>query len=130
MACNVIGRLGTNDGSRNAVREQKGMRRMVQLLKRRDTQPDLTKAIVEAITVLVADNEMNQDHVREEEGVIDIVRLLDNKISKFLASSAISCVTGAFRSLPVCTWIKVHPIKCGISYLCYRITHQILAPLV
>lgn len=111
MACNVIGRLGSNDGSRNAVREQQGIRRMVQLLKRHDTQPGLAKAIVEALTELLVDNEMNQDHVREEEGVIDVIRLLDTRISKSLASSAISCVTGAFRCLNICCWFKCIGIK-------------------
>jgi hypothetical protein len=97
-ACQVIGRLGSHDSSRNAVREHQGIRRMVLLLKRRETQPGLAQALVEALTVLVADNEVNQDDVREEGGVVEIIRLLDTRVSKPLAASAISCVTGASGS--------------------------------
>ncbi len=79
------------------MREHQGIRRMVHLLKRRDTQPGLAKAVVEALAVLVADNEVNQDHVREEGGVVDIIRLLDARGSKPLAGSAISCITGTCR---------------------------------
>jgi len=99
-ACQVICRLGWNDSSRNSVREHQGIRRLVHLLKRRDTRPELAQAVVEALAVLVADNEVNQDEVREEGGVVDVIRLLDTRISKLLAGSAISCVTGVSGTHP------------------------------
>ena len=102
-ACQVIGRLGSHENLRTAVRELQGIRRMVHLLKRRDTGPGLAQAIAEALAVLVADNEVNQDEVREEGGVVDVIRLLDTRISKPLASAAISCITGPLPR-PLLSW--------------------------
>ena len=64
MACQLLGRLSHNKLMKNSVREQGGITQMLKLLQKPSTGHALSETIVQALTILVVDNEVNQDHIR------------------------------------------------------------------
>lgn len=122
MACQLLGRMGHNKMIKNSMREHAGIVQMLKLLQKKGTAPGLLETIVQALTILVVENEINQDYVRcvalppagltlcssqyksrlyassapcrEQYGVEAVVKLLDPKLGASLASSATTCLTG------------------------------------
>lgn len=64
MACQLLGRLGHNPSIKDSVREFLGVIHMLKLLKKSSTSARLAEVILQALTILLVDNEVNQDQVR------------------------------------------------------------------
>lgn len=74
-ASQLLGRLGHNKAVKNTARETAGIAQLLKLLQKPSTAPGLAEAIVQALTVLVVDNELNQDHVRQATWSFSIISL-------------------------------------------------------
>lgn len=80
------------------MREQGGIEQLVALLKKQSTSANLGAAILLAITVLVTESEVNQEHVRQSNGLSGIVKYLDARLGPETALAAVLCLTGEFMS--------------------------------
>ena len=80
--------------SRNAVREQGGIEQLIALLKKQEASTELAAASLLAITVLVTESEINQEHVRQAHGLSCIVKYLDARVGAETALAAVLCLTG------------------------------------
>ena len=63
-ACRLIGRLGHNNLIKNSIRELGGLAQLLRQLQEDTCPPQGRQVIIQALTSLVIENEINQDYVR------------------------------------------------------------------
>ena len=64
LAARLIGRLAHHDQNKNALREAGAITALLKLLRHNKTPPKLQEAVAQALTILVVNNELNQDYIR------------------------------------------------------------------
>lgn len=93
-ATRLLGDLSGGEASRNAVREKGGITELLELLKKQDTGTELAAAVLQTLTLLAAESNANQEHIRQAKGLNSIVTYLDARIGSDTANTAVTCLTG------------------------------------
>eukprot|EP00884_Botryococcus_braunii_P010737 jgi/Botrbrau1/19665/Bobra.0003s0029.1 len=74
----LLGRMAYNDASKDAVRDAHGIQGLLRILETASGDRGLAETVAQALTILAFNNEMNQDHIREQYGVPLLLKQLES----------------------------------------------------
>lgn len=73
----LLGRLALSDSCKGAIRGHFGIVTLLKLLDRPGLERSSKEVVVRTLSILAVDNEVNQDHMREQYGIPVLVKLLE-----------------------------------------------------
>ncbi|DBA82711.1 TPA: hypothetical protein ACH3X1_006946 [Trebouxia sp. C0004] len=73
----LLGRLSLSEACKGAIRGHFGIVTLLKMLDRLGLDRSSKEAVVRTLSILAVDNEVNQDHIREQYGIPVLVKLLE-----------------------------------------------------
>lgn len=73
----LLGRLGLSEACKGAIRGHFGIVTLLKMLDRPGLDRSSKEVVVRTLSILAVDNEVNQDHIREQNGIPVLVKLLE-----------------------------------------------------